>query len=80
MQIEPSTLRYTTCDPALPNNPETCADDVLVLPDQLETSVGDVVEFVTRQSVHLGISTVRGYALKAYLNKSKTPHITNVRL
>ncbi|XP_060569490.1 uncharacterized protein LOC132727912 [Ruditapes philippinarum] len=77
VQKDVSILRYTTCDPVSPTDPSVCAEDQLVNTNALEASIGDAVEFVTKQSTHLGISDVRGYALKAYMNKKSSVSCTD---
>lgn len=69
-QSEDSILRYTTCDPASPTEPDICAEDMLVNTGAPEPEVGYLVDFMSEQSSYLGTSTVRGYAVTAYLDES----------
>lgn len=70
LQSEVSILRYTTCDPASPTEPDICAEDMLINAGAPEPEVGDLVDFMSEQSSYLGTSTVRGYAVIAYLDES----------
>ncbi|XP_053382633.1 uncharacterized protein LOC128549608 [Mercenaria mercenaria] len=67
-QKEASVLRYTTCNPASPTDPDICAEDLLINTGVSEPATGDIAEFVSEQSTYLGSTTVRGYAVTAYLD------------